>query len=109
ARDVERRAPGDAWHVADLFQVLPVANAAGEGPAAAAIHHQLLTLGDRAVRHIGDEAGVRIAQRYPRRLLGHLDDAVAERLAAAFGERQAHVAADIPYFRSAKRRPDLPR
>jgi hypothetical protein len=73
-----------------------VTDAAWNGRAAAARGGKLLAARDAAIRHIGDEARAGIAIEDDFLVLRHLDDAVAQRLAAAVGMDQALVArADV--------------
>src|SRR5712671_7094957 len=65
---------------------------AGRGLATTAGLHQRLALGDAALRHIGDKASDRIAIDHRLLVVRHLDDAVAERLAAAGGMNEPLVA-----------------
>src|SRR6185437_12127084 len=71
----------------------PMADRALDGLAAAALRHHRLALGDAALRHIGDEAGARVAIDDDLFLLRDLDDAHADWLAAARGMDEALVAA----------------
>src|SRR5262249_59196831 len=91
AHDVVRMQAGYARHVAETLIALSVADPAGQR-LAAALGDQGLALGDAALRHVGDKARAGIAVEHDVLVLGDLDDAVADRLAAAVGMGEPLVA-----------------
>ncbi len=72
-----------------------MAGGAGESPGAR--RHQLLAARNRALGHIGDEAGAWIAQFDAIQIFRHLDDAFADWFTAAFGRHQHIVAGDLGF------------
>src|SRR5579885_2329942 len=92
ARDVDGVEAGNARHVADSLQIVAVADGALDTSAGSAVGRQLLSFLDAAFRDIGHESGVGIAALGARGILRQFDNAVAQRLAAASGKRQAHAA-----------------
>src|ERR1700719_560821 len=88
---VERGNSDDPWKLAQSLQRITMADCALNRFAGTACLRQGLALCDAATWHVGNEAGVWIAARRPRRIFRHFDDAIADRLGASARERKAHA------------------
>src|SRR6516225_2645423 len=92
AHDIGGRPPRNRRQIADSSQRLPMTDDTGDGLAVAAGGYQALALCDAADRDVIDETRTRIAAARTTLVLREHDNALSNRLGAAFGRGKAHRA-----------------
>src|ERR1700719_582416 len=96
--DVHRGNTDDPGNLAQPFERFTMTDCTLNCFARTGRLYERLTLGEAARRDVSDKPTVRIAARPPCRILGHFDDAIADRLHATAGQRKAHARlADIGF------------